>query len=576
MRGIVMSQSLSELCGNVDRLTSDPAFLRLEHELSQVGIFSIVGKTDAERWYSALLAWLVNPSTSHGLGGFPLRCLLKSIIRKSSQQEGFKGSDRLPKLHDVELCAFEETEVRPDATDSSMNRELSVRAPEGSKRKRMNLDISLSTILRTEGKQDSRNRLLFVCENKVLSCEGKDQTIDYEQWVLNDASFPLSLNELQGGLSRNQDRPEYVAMLFLSPNDSERASGRAGSDWFVNMSYDDIVESVLYPCREHPSLEDRGRILLDEFFLNFVANGVAVPPLYRQLAEELWGRHAETLRLMAVGANEIKDEENDEGEDANVQSVVFVEDLVDAGLLRVGDVLVYHRKNTEKQVAIAAHNGTVGIMVDGKVHRAVSSAARCIYGSPCQGWRQFTLEKSGSNLPRQTLQCVRDEYRQRTTARDESSLPNDFCLFADAVFRKRRQAFQALELGAAELDADFALPTRYSRKSARNLDYSVLLTVLRTNTEDGTVEAFFKQHPAEVARIDLGSGSPTFYWEESGATRSGSGLQATRAFATRLGKANASGAYQWSNYWYVPEGSANDRRFEQKSFVQVHREITSG
>ena len=65
-------------------LIHDPQFIVFETQQNPPSIFNAVGRTYTETWHSALLGWLLNPKSSHGLGSFPLSrfLLLLGLIDK--------------------------------------------------------------------------------------------------------------------------------------------------------------------------------------------------------------------------------------------------------------------------------------------------------------------------------------------------------------------------------------------------------------------------------------------------------------------------------------------------------------
>lgn len=65
-------------------LLHDPRFLKFEAEQEAPTIFNAVGRTHTETWHSALLAWLLDPQGSHGLGLYPLQRLLLLLSRSDS------------------------------------------------------------------------------------------------------------------------------------------------------------------------------------------------------------------------------------------------------------------------------------------------------------------------------------------------------------------------------------------------------------------------------------------------------------------------------------------------------------
>ena len=117
----------------------------------------------------------------------------------------------------------------------------------------------------------------------------------------------------------------------------------------------------------------------------------------------------------------------------------------------------------------------------------------------------------------------------------------------------------AVQLAVAD---DFRLPSQHSRTGGEHVDYGILQEVLELDA-GGRATGYFKGFPDKTAKIELNGKRPTFYTDHWIGGKSGQ--KAYVFFGELTGHANASGMYQWSQYWMVAEG-----KYRGKSFKEVH------
>lgn len=87
---------------------------------------------------------------------------------------------------------------------------------------------------------------------------------------------------------------------------------------------------------------------------------------------------------------------------------VEVVDLINAGMLEVGQLLYPRSRNPKKQMATVLGDGS--IEVNGQAFGTPSGAAGSITGGPANGWWYFLLN---SESPQESLGTLRDEYVER-------------------------------------------------------------------------------------------------------------------------------------------------------------------
>jgi hypothetical protein len=79
--------------------------------------------------------------------------------------------------------------------------------------------------------------------------------------------------------------------------------------------------------------------------------------------------------------------------------VVATKDLIKAGLINAGDMLVWKRRTySESHIATVKSDGTIET-ADGKIHRTPSGAAKHLNGNkPVDGWLAWKLKSTGESL----------------------------------------------------------------------------------------------------------------------------------------------------------------------------------
>ena len=79
--------------------------------------------------------------------------------------------------------------------------------------------------------------------------------------------------------------------------------------------------------------------------------------------------------------------------------MVATKDLIKAGLLSAGEVLVWKRRiHATSHVATLKSDGTIETS-DGKIHRTPSGAAKHLNGNrPVDGWVAWKLKSTGESL----------------------------------------------------------------------------------------------------------------------------------------------------------------------------------
>ncbi len=79
--------------------------------------------------------------------------------------------------------------------------------------------------------------------------------------------------------------------------------------------------------------------------------------------------------------------------------MVATKDLIKAGLINAGDMLVWKRRtHSESHIATVKSDGTIET-ADGKIHKTPSGAAKHLNGNkPVDGWLAWKVQSTGESL----------------------------------------------------------------------------------------------------------------------------------------------------------------------------------
>jgi hypothetical protein len=166
-------------------VVDDPHFAQLESLIAEFNIFQALGVVRAEVRHSHLLAFLLDPSQSHGLGESFLRRLLQRAL------SGVPRERAAVMPVDLDVIDLDTADVR---------------------REWHHIDVFVL---------DSRNKLAVIIENKIDSAEHSDQLQRY--WGEIDRRFPTY----------------RIIGIYLSPE-----GDRPSDDRYIPISYGIVAETV--------------------------------------------------------------------------------------------------------------------------------------------------------------------------------------------------------------------------------------------------------------------------------------------------------------------------------------------
>ena len=204
----------------IESLVTDTRFQQLKYKQEKTNVFTIVGQTHTEHWHSSFISWLLDAHSSLRLGHFPLARLLTLYMIKKPD------------------CGFTLRDVyRWDLDDVKFTTEKNA-SYDGKKR---SIDV-----------YGESRELIIVIENKVNAHENYNnsehgQTADYFHYVEANKS------------------PDQRALYFFITADQEQ---NAYSDMYVKISYQEMYDSIISKCVEHPQISQEGKYLLEQYASN--------------------------------------------------------------------------------------------------------------------------------------------------------------------------------------------------------------------------------------------------------------------------------------------------------------------
>ena len=251
-------------------LLNDPTFLLFEADQEAPTIFNAVGRTHTETWHSALLGWLLDPRSSHGLGTYPLTRLLLLL----QTQDELDTRQREVNLHHILVQGnLENARVRPNERDLT--------------------EVSVATVGRFDVLIDS---------------------IVYQNWtdvqVLIEVKVKAAIDQTQCNkyieYSRQRRKDNvYLLPVFVAPSIrlSKTPIELFGNDAWIPVSFQEIYDDVIEPSLAHNDISVFGRFTLQEYVktLKYRLNGgepLALTQTDREMVQTLFERHEPALRAL--------------------------------------------------------------------------------------------------------------------------------------------------------------------------------------------------------------------------------------------------------------------------------------
>ena len=220
-----------DMYGQIAELYKSKEYMAITAYYDRKNIFEILGVPRNENVHSNFLAWLLNPNESHGYGTFPLQQFLR-LIALAAKTYPCNNKISIDSQFLDKLLLGTKT-----VASVSIGREKWT-----SNKKRMDL------VLEVRFEDDSKT-LPVIIENKVDSNEHDNQTNEYHEWAKGKYETPLFVF-----LS-----PKYDAQSLAI----EERKGVCANDSYILISYQDIMEHLLEPCKEQDGSEYAKSIVKD-------------------------------------------------------------------------------------------------------------------------------------------------------------------------------------------------------------------------------------------------------------------------------------------------------------------------
>ncbi len=239
---------------------SDPAFLQMSRSAELPSLFRIVGREHFERWHSAFLGWLLDPSGSHLTRQYPLSRLLIAAQRAAS-----RGGSAAVQIERLAFAKVLEAAVFPNEFAPAE------RGVNGVGR----FDVFVAGTCEPLG--DTTRRFNVLIEMKIDSPNDRDQMSRYASWL--DSAHADDIN---------------VAVFLSRDANGSRAIDPAAR--WAHLSFQDLHDLVLVPTAEHPAINPLARTLVAEYVKNLrhTSRGTRMALTFeqRQIALGLYERHA--------------------------------------------------------------------------------------------------------------------------------------------------------------------------------------------------------------------------------------------------------------------------------------------
>lgn len=207
----------------LEHLITDATFQNLLFYQNKANIFSIVGQTHTEHWHSSFLCWLLDPLSSLQLGGFALERLLSLYAQK-------QGEKRIT-YEDIDNMNYDSFEFQ---TEKSLNNVRMEGWKEGS------IDV-----------YGCNDDYVVVIENKVTASEQLRNGIGQTE---------MYYDEIEGKI----DDGQKAIYIFITPDPNQKPR----SSHFVQITYQEIYDSVIRPCMDNPNISSDNRYVLGQYASN--------------------------------------------------------------------------------------------------------------------------------------------------------------------------------------------------------------------------------------------------------------------------------------------------------------------
>lgn len=204
----------------LENLITDSRFQELKFRQEKTNVFTIVGQTHTEHWHSSFISWLLDAHSSLRLGHFPLARLLNLYMLKKPD------------------CGFTLRDIYNWKLD---NVKFQTEKGAGMDGKKRSIDVY--------GESDE---LIIVIENKVNAKENYNnsetgQTKDYFDYV-----------------EAHKTEKQKALYFFITADQKQKSY----ANMYVQITYQEMYDSIISKCMEHPQVSEDGKYLLEQYAAN--------------------------------------------------------------------------------------------------------------------------------------------------------------------------------------------------------------------------------------------------------------------------------------------------------------------
>ena len=207
----------------LEHVITDATFQKLLFCQNRANIFSIVGQTHTEHWHSSFLCWLFDPSSSLQLGGFALERLLSLYEQKQDEK-------RIT-YDDIDNMDYDSFEFQ---TEKALKNVRMEGWKDGS------IDV-----------YGSNDDYVIVIENKVTAAEQVRDGIGQTEMYYDE-------------IERKKEPGQKAIYIFITPDPNQNSK----CSHFVQITYQEIYDSVIRPCLDNPNISDESRYVLEQYASN--------------------------------------------------------------------------------------------------------------------------------------------------------------------------------------------------------------------------------------------------------------------------------------------------------------------
>ena len=301
--------SYGDIVKKILDLYASDTYKDLSKYYAKKDFFRLIGRARKEDTHSNVLAWLLDPAESHGLGIYPLKRFLQLLVYARSTFE----SNVAAKVKPINSLKADSAEVETkivtngfELFDVSVEREQAYSNDKDEANGRP--DIVISASLRDPITEETWP-LKIIVENKVGAKETDKQTERYYSWAIENS----------------ETNDEILGFVYLKPMSNAElnsATGRAcASDKFIQINYQYLSDMVLVPSLEN-MMDGDSKVFLSNYirclgYPEFNADEkekiiMAIGTEEKELLKNFWDDNKELLTIMGSVLKD--DEEYDEDE----------------------------------------------------------------------------------------------------------------------------------------------------------------------------------------------------------------------------------------------------------------------